>query len=75
VENGPLVTTVDAVCERISDDLIRQGVPAGEIAVVSAGTGTERFDPARVDGGPVRAELRLPPHAPSGHPDRCGRAQ
>jgi glycosyltransferase involved in cell wall biosynthesis len=59
VERGPLVAAVVAVCEAIKTDLVRQGVPAEKIVVVYSGTDTDRFDPARVAGAGVRAELGL----------------
>jgi glycosyltransferase involved in cell wall biosynthesis len=64
VEKSPLVTAVVAVCEAVKADLVRQGVPAEKIEVVYSGTDTDRFDPARVDGAGVRAELGLDPAAP-----------
>jgi glycosyltransferase involved in cell wall biosynthesis len=64
VEKSPLVTAVVAVCEAVKADLVRQGIPAEKIEVVYSGTDTDRFDPARVDGAGVRAELGLDPAAP-----------
>ncbi|PYM67499.1 MAG: hypothetical protein DMD79_00900, partial [Candidatus Rokuibacteriota bacterium] len=64
VEKSPLVTAVVAVCEAVKADLVRQGVPAEKIEVVYSGTDTDRFDPARVDGAGVRAELGLDPATP-----------
>jgi glycosyltransferase involved in cell wall biosynthesis len=63
LDAGPLVARVVAVCRAIKDDLVRQGVPEGKIEVVYSGTDTARFDPARVRGDGVRAELGLPPDA------------
>ncbi|MBI3455440.1 MAG: glycosyltransferase [Candidatus Rokubacteria bacterium] len=53
-----------AVCEAIKTDLVRQGIPAEKIEVVYSGTDTDRFDPARVHGARIRAELALAPAAP-----------
>lgn len=64
VDGSPLVSRVVAVCEAIKADLVRQGLPPDKIEVVYSGTDTERFDPARVDGGPVRRELGLGPGTP-----------
>jgi len=64
LDGSRLVARVVAVCEAIKADLVRQGVPAEKIEVVYSGTDTERFDPARVDGTRVRAELDLAPDAP-----------
>jgi glycosyltransferase involved in cell wall biosynthesis len=64
VDGSRLVARVVAVCEAIRTDLIRQGLPAAKIEVVYSGTDTARFDPARVDGTGVRAELGLPTGVP-----------
>jgi glycosyltransferase involved in cell wall biosynthesis len=64
LDGSPLVACVVAVCEAIRADLIRQGIPAARVEVVYSGTDTDRFDPARVDGRRVRAELALAPPAP-----------
>src|SRR5262249_1951458 len=64
VDRGPLVAAVVAVCEAIKVQLVEQGMPAAKIEVVYSATDTRRFDPARVDGGGVRAELELPRIAP-----------
>ncbi len=64
VDGSRLVTRLVAVCEAIKTDLVRQGLPASKIEVVYSATDTDRFDPARVSGAPVRAELRLAPNAP-----------
>lgn len=64
IDGGPLVARVVAVCEAIKADLVRQGLPAGKIVVAYSGTDTERFDPSRVTGAGVRAELGLTPTAP-----------
>jgi glycosyltransferase involved in cell wall biosynthesis len=63
LDGSRLVARVIAVCEAIKADLVRQGIPADKIAVVYSGTDTERFDPARVDGRRIRAELGLVPAA------------
>jgi glycosyltransferase involved in cell wall biosynthesis len=59
-----LVRLVVAVCQAIRDDLVRQGLPAAKIEIVYSGTDTDRFDPARVSGAGVRAELGLAPGTP-----------
>jgi glycosyltransferase involved in cell wall biosynthesis len=64
LDRSRLVARIVAVCEAIKADLVRQGIPASKIDVVYSGTDTERFDPARVDGSRVRAELGLAPDAP-----------
>lgn len=61
LDASPLVARIVAVCRAIRDDLVRQGLPAAKIEVVYSGTDTDRFDPARVDGTPVRRELGLGP--------------
>jgi glycosyltransferase involved in cell wall biosynthesis len=63
-ERSRLVAAVVAVCEAIKADLVWQGVPPEKIEVVYSGTDTERFDPARVAGSAVRAELGVPAGAP-----------
>jgi glycosyltransferase involved in cell wall biosynthesis len=64
VDTTRLVACVVAVCEAIRADLVRQGMPAEKIEVVYSGTDTRRFDPARVSGDAIRAELALPRPAP-----------
>ncbi len=64
LDTSPLVAAVVAVCEAIRSDLVRQGMPADRIEVVYSGTDTARFDPARVTGAGVRAELGLEAGAP-----------
>jgi len=64
VDGSRLVARIVAVCRAIRDDLVRQGLPAAKIEVVYSGTDTERFDPARVRGDGVRAELGLVAGAP-----------
>jgi glycosyltransferase involved in cell wall biosynthesis len=59
LDGSRLVARLVAVCEAIRADLVRQGLPAAKIEVVYSGTDTVRFDPARVDGAGVRAELGL----------------
>jgi glycosyltransferase involved in cell wall biosynthesis len=63
-DGSRLVAGIVAVCRAIRDGLVRQGVPAQKIEVVYSGTDPARFDPARVDGAGVRAELGLAPDAP-----------
>lgn len=64
LDRSPLVARVVAVCQAVRDQLVREGIPAHKIEVVYSGTDTARFDPARVDGSRVRAELGLAPGAP-----------
>jgi glycosyltransferase involved in cell wall biosynthesis len=64
LDGSRLVASVVAVCESIKADLVRQGIPAERVEVVYSGTDTDRFDPARVDGRRVRAELGLAPAEP-----------
>jgi glycosyltransferase involved in cell wall biosynthesis len=63
-DGSRLVAGIVAVCRAIRDDLVRQGLPAAKIEVVYSGTDTTLFDPRRVDGEGVRAELGLAPGTP-----------
>ncbi len=64
VDTSPMVAAVVAVCEAIKTDLVAQGMPGDKIEVVYSGTDTRRFDPTRVSGDGIRAELGLPETAP-----------
>jgi glycosyltransferase involved in cell wall biosynthesis len=59
VDRSPMIAAVVAVCEAIKTDLMAQGMPPDKIEVVYSATDTRRFDPARVSGDGVRAELGL----------------
>jgi glycosyltransferase involved in cell wall biosynthesis len=52
------VTAIVAVCESIKQGLLTAGVPGEKIEVIYSGTDLARFHPG-VDGGRIRAELRL----------------
>jgi glycosyltransferase involved in cell wall biosynthesis len=64
LDASPLVARIVAVCRAIRDDLVRQGLPEAKIEVIYSGTDTERFDPTRTDGTPVRQALGLAPGTP-----------
>jgi glycosyltransferase involved in cell wall biosynthesis len=59
VDRTPMIAAVVAVCEAIKADLVAQGMPEDKIDVVYSATDTRRFDPARVRGDAIRAELGL----------------
>ena len=64
LDRSRLVSRVVAVCEAIRVDLVRQGLPGDKIEVVYSGTDTDRFDPRRASGVPIRKELGLAPGTP-----------
>jgi glycosyltransferase involved in cell wall biosynthesis len=53
---------VVAVSESIRRQLVASGVPPAKVVTIYGGVDTERFHPS-VDGGGVREEFRIPPHA------------
>jgi glycosyltransferase involved in cell wall biosynthesis len=56
----PRVGAVVCVADAVREVVIRTGgVPPERVHTIHAGTDTRRFDPARVDPGPVRASLGL----------------
>jgi glycosyltransferase involved in cell wall biosynthesis len=59
VDRSPMIAAVVAVCEAIKTDLVAQGITRDKIDVVYSATDTRRFDPARVGGDGIRAELGL----------------